>query len=334
MVKRIACIEAVAGCAWVGIMFYGATHPLMHLTLTGTVLNQFVAGLILFLVGSLIGVGFNIRHRQDSFSLTGRIFNYTVAVGSFAYLFVTLPILYTVSPVIVLTLLMAALLSLASLLVPDDSPLEIFLPVLATLPLLSRYGFGALEPMAQSAFWKWTELAFAVAAPFSIHFINRESERIVGAGPRAKWIWLHSLHSILLGLILLALNRGAEDTITTATVNRAGGALAVVGAKSDQSPLVESNDTAEEREGLLWLGGGLSIISALGMAIKSGLLLRLMRGEVVDAISCVAIGMILLVGLWTVFARDVSEKDRQFGAFAGVIWGLPLLFILGISFFS
>lgn len=335
MVRRIGSVEVAAGCVWIGVLFYGAAYPVMPLVMTGAVFNQVMAGLILFLVGSLIGAGFNIRHRKDdSFTLIGRVFNYTVALGSFAYLLLTLPILYAVSPVIVLTLLVVALLSLASLLVHDESLVELLLPLLTMLPILLRYGLGVWEPVAQLPFWKWAEIGFAGIAVMGIYFVNRNSERIVGAGHRAKWIWLHSFHSILLGLIILAMHRGSESTIAAATVDRAGGVLGVAGVELDQSPLVENGDASEERKELLWLGGGLSIISALGMAIKSGLLIRLIHGEAVDAISCVALGMILLVGLWTAFARGVSEKDRLFGALAGVIWGLPLLFILGLSLFS
>lgn len=333
MVKRIGYLEAGAGCAWVGAMFFGATHPMVTFTPLD-MYDRLPAGLMLFLVGSLIGVSFNIRHRQNPFSITGRLFNYISGAGSFALLFVALPILYAVSPVTVLTLLTAALLSLISLRVPDNSPIESFLPALAVLPVAARYVIGDFAPADQPVFWKWAEIFFAGVAIIGISVINRESERIVGAGPRAKWIWLHSLHSLLIALTILALHRGSEAAIVREVARRAEGAAMLIGLDTEASLPVEHHADSGEDRSYLSFGGTIAIVSAVWMAVKGGAFAKVLAGEPVSAVHCVFLGMLLAVGIWTIFDVEISQEDRSFGALAGIVWGCPLLFILGLSMLS
>lgn len=345
MVKRIGVAELGLGLAWVGLMLFAATQSLVGADFYEREAGALVMWLILFLPGSLVGVYFNLRHRSAPFSFTGRAFNYLVAMGSFALLFITLPALYEGSPVTFMTLLLAAIVSLVSLRVSDESYIENVLPFLVLPPIVARYGFDVLVPDEQEAFWKWLEPVFAGLAVYSIHFINRESERFVGFGPRAKWIWLHTLHSVFLALVLLALFRGAETRVATELAGKASGSGKLVGgvaaatavAAADHENLEMSQvegETQEDPRIFIWLGGGLAVASSFVLLWASGIGERLLSGEAINPAAFIPGGMALAVGLWTLLAGDVSYKDREMGAWAGVMWGVPVLLFSGLSLLS
>lgn len=233
-----------------------------------------------------------------------------------------------------MVLLLAALVSINMLWMLADSPFGAALPMALLLPLVLRYGFHRLVPFDQPGFWLWAEPVIVLSAIFALQIVPRESARLATSGHRSKWIWLHSLHSILLGLVLLALHRGAESSLVGAATNRASSAAAGLGIASGVASTTdqEGDDEAiQDARSLIWLGGCISIVTSLGMAIKGGLLSRLLSGERIDPIGAVAFGMLFLVGIWTLFARDVAIRDRQLGAFAGLIWGMPMLFILFLT---
>lgn len=349
MVNRVGVTEFIIGLTWVGLMLFAATHSLVGVDFYEREVGSLVMWLMLFLPGSLVGVYFNLRHRSDPFSFTGRAFNYLMAVGSFALLLITLPALYEVSPVTFMTLLLAAIVSLVSLRVSDESHIENVLPLLVLPPIAARYGFDVLVPDEQDAFWKWLELVFAGLAVYSIHFINRESERFVGFGPRAKWIWLHTLHSVFLALVLLALFRGAETRVAAELAGKASGsgkvisdgaaatavAVAVAAAGYETQEMIQvDGETTESQRIFIWIWGGLAVAASLFFLWSAGMLGSLLAGEAIDPAKFMPIWMPLAVGLWALLAVDVSYEDRAIGATAAGMYGLPLLVISALTLLS
>ena len=331
--QRISNGDLFGGILFVIALVYFAIEPLSFIQLDRISNRKYTGVLIALLICNMVGVWFNVRHKDDPLTVTGRVFNYLTATASFFVMALTLPLLHEISPVLVYTILLAALLSVVSLRIPDESWTEVSLAAIAVVPLLARYGLGFFSPSVEpESYWLWIEILFGAASPVCIFLLNHKSEEFLGAGPRARWIWIHMFHSIFIALVILVMYRGNELALIAKVKDKfsdlnsvelgAVAATAALATEGDADEHVAVSD--EERESLARQGGTLAIVTTVLWAFKMNWFSSLMRGEPIDYFIAPIFLLVFLTGLWAVFDHEVPAGDRALGGAVCYYFGLML----------
>lgn len=302
---RIGNIEFLGGIVFLFILAYLAINPFEFISFRTFRPENYSIYLFCIVACNIIGVVFNLRHANDPFTIIGRLFNYITASVSISVFILTMPMLYAVSPTLVYSIFLSAMLSIVSLRVPDHSWLEVALASLAFLPILARYGLGWLKPQSDvGSYWQYVEIGFGVVLPICVFVLNSMSEKFVGTGSRAKWIWLYSFNSVYAAILVLIFYRGYDIRLIQKIKNNGFNksdvadvsAMSVNSASEITCDITEENTFNDKKDiygaGILGVVGGLlMIINSDSFILPFGLLLT-------------------SAGLWTLFANEVSLDER------------------------
>lgn len=266
-------------------------------------------GLYFYLIGmSAIGASFNYRYRNAPLTLPGRVYNYLTAGMSFCAFLIGLPLLWLESPVILMALCTASIVVLISLRIRNESLMEGLLASAVFWPLIARLLFGWFSPARESGFWSWGEIIITPLLCLAVILVNKRAESIFGASERNLWIWVHSINTVFLVAILLALMRGGEKETIAAVRNKQDFLVgaAMTAAAQNSSKLSESDRALLQKMawfsllgcgcGLVFLGGLERILSMSFNSFNDPLIFG--SGS---------------IGLWGLMAKSVTETDRFYG---------------------